>query len=247
MKRFSSLFGCTMIVLTTLPVATASEKSLIEVFDVDRDTVPAGTPAAFEVAFPQASQNEAIRKIGDENFHFVPLTFIPLSDTRTALVSTGANECTGTACSGMNAVHYLDHDAGEPRYPFTLQGEWLNVGAVGSVGNPAERWGWSRDISDVPVLYTEGGGGGQGLFCYYAVLTELRASGPVEIAKIPIEYSNGSSEDSSGQVNGMVTAAEKGKSLTVSYKSGAETFQEVYHRTENGQFKLDGQTRVPSC
>ncbi|WP_266031360.1 hypothetical protein [Brucella intermedia] len=246
MKRSSLILGCMMTMLTTLP-AVSSEKPLIEMTDVDRDTVPAGTPAAFEVAFPQASQNEAVRKIGDDNFHFVPLAFIPLSDTRTALVSTGANECTGAACSGMNAVHYLDHEAGEPRYPFTLRGEWLNVGAVGSVGNPAERWGWSSDISDVPVLYTEGGGGGQGLFCYYAILTELTDSGPVELARIPIEYSNASSDDNSAQINGAITAAEKGRSLTVSYKSGTETFQEIYHRAEDGRFRLDGQTRVPSC
>lgn len=62
MKLSSLILGCMMTMLTTLP-AVSSEKPLIEVTDVDRDTVPAGTPAAFEVAFPLASQNEAVRKI----------------------------------------------------------------------------------------------------------------------------------------------------------------------------------------
>lgn len=85
----------------------ASAQSLIEIQDVDRDNVLAGTPAAFVVAFPEAQRNEAVRAVGDDTYSFVPLAFIPLSDTRVALVSTGANECTGQACSGMNAVHYL--------------------------------------------------------------------------------------------------------------------------------------------
>ncbi|KAB0540364.1 hypothetical protein [Pseudochrobactrum saccharolyticum] len=238
---------CGLATFLTVPAVAVSAQPLFEITAVNRDVVPAGVPAAFEVAFPKAARSEAKVTVGDDNFLFVPLAFIPLSDTRVALVSTGANECTSQACSGLNAVHYLDHDAGEPRYPYTSQGEWLNVGMTGVVGNPADSWGWSADIADAPVLYTEGGGGGQGLFCSFGVLTELGASGPVEIARIPVAFSDARDEATAKEITGMITAAEKGKSITVSYKSGSENFQEVYKRGADGRFTLEGQSRVPSC
>ncbi|WP_427791696.1 hypothetical protein [Brevundimonas diminuta] len=221
-------------------------RSLIDIRDVDRDSVPAGTPAAFGVAFPGAARNEAARQIGDDLYTFVPLTFIPLSDTRVALVSTGANDCTGQACSGMNAVHYLGHDAGEPRYPYSLQGEWLDVGAAGVVGNPALRWGWTTAMGEHPVLYTEAGGVWQGRACGQAVLTELTPEGPVEIASLQIYFSDADAEDGDTGVEGVISAAEKGRSFTVSY-SGSSDFTETYRRGPDGRYRLDGKSRVPAC
>lgn len=231
------------VMVAALP---ASAQSLIEIQDVDRDNVLTGTPAAFVVAFPGAQRNEAVREIGEDTYSFVPLAFIPLSDTRVALVSTGANECTGQACSGMNAVHYLDHDAGAPRYPYTLQGEWLDVGAAGVVGNPALRWGWTKAIAAGPVLYTEAGGVWQGRACGYAVLTELTPAGPVQIARIQTYFSDASADDGEAGVDGVITAADQGRSFTVSY-TGSASFKETYTRGADGQFRLDGQSRVPAC
>ncbi|MEN5147035.1 hypothetical protein [Brevundimonas diminuta] len=229
------------------PATQAStEPSLIEIHDVDRDAVPAGTPAAFDVAFPNAQRNEAVREIDDEIYSFVPLAFVPLSDTRVALISTGANECTGQACSGMNAVHYLDHEAGAPRYPYSLQGEWLDVGAAGVVGNAALRWGWTTAIADNPVLYTEAGGVWQGRACGQAVLTELTSDGPVEIANLQIYFSDASGDESDGDVEGVIVSAEQGRSFTVSY-SGSARFTETYRRGADGRYHLDGQSRVPAC
>lgn len=225
---------------------SASAQSLIEIQDVDRDAVPAGTPAAFAVAFPDAQRNEAVREVGEDSYSFVPLGFIPLTDTLVALVSTGANECMGQACTGLNAVHYLAHDAGTPRYPYSLQGEWLDVGAVGVVGNPALRWGWTRAIADSPVLYTEAGGVWQGRACGYALLTELTPSGPVDIARIPTSFSDASIEGGDPGVEGVITAADKGHSFTVSY-TGSASFNEIYKRGADGQYRLDGKSRVTTC
>jgi hypothetical protein len=242
-KTIAAVCLAAFAVAAALP---ASAQSLIEIQDVDRDNVIAGTPAAFVVAFPEAQRNEAVRKIGDDVYSFVPLAFIPLSDTRVALVSTGANECTGQACSGMNAVHYLDHDAGAPRYPYTLQGEWLDVGAAGVVGNPALRGGWTKAIAANPVLYTEAGGVWQGRGCGYAELTELTPSGPVRIARIQTYFSDASADDGEAGVDGVITAADQGRSFTMSY-TGSASFKETYTRGADGQFRLDGQSRVPAC
>ena len=227
-------------------VPAALAQSVIETRDVNRDAVPAGTPAAFVVAFPDAERNEAVREVGEDAYSFVPLAFIPLSDTRVALVSTGANDCTGQACTGLNAVHYLSHDAGEPRYPYSLQGEWLDVGAVGVMGNPALQWGWSRAITEHPVLFTEAGGVWQGRACGYAVLTELTPSGPKDIARIPTSFSDASVEGGDPGVEGVITSAEKGRSFTVSY-TGSASFDEVYKRGADGEYRVDGTSRVPTC
>lgn len=224
----------------------AGVQPLIETQDVDRDSVPAGTPAAFSVAFPNAERNAAEREIGEDSYSFVPLAFIPLSDTVVALVSTGANECMGQACTGLNTVHYLSHDAGEPRYPYVLKGEWMDVGSVGVNGNPAALWGWTSAIADNPVLYTEAGGSWQGRSCGYAVLTELTPTGPVEIARLQTYFSDASTEDGDPGAEGVITAAEKGRSFTITYK-GADTFSETYRRAADGQFRLDGKSRLPAC
>lgn len=237
---------CLVALASSVVALPVSAQSLIEIKDVDRDAVPAGTPAAFVVAFPDAQRNEAVREIGDYTYVFVPLGFVPLSDTRVALVSTGGNECTAQACTGLNAVHYLSHDAGAPRYPYGLQGEWLDVGAAGVVGNPAMRWGWTRAIADNPVLYTESGGVWQGRACGYVLLTELTPSGPVDIARIPISFSEASIGSGDPGIEGVITTADKARSFTVSY-SGAASFNETYKRGADGWYRLDSKSRVTTC
>lgn len=229
-----------------LAAQSAPSSSLIDIREVDRDGVPAGTPAAFTAAFPGAQRNEAVKQVGEDSYTFVPLAFVPLSDSLVALVSTGSNECIGQACSGLNAVHYLSHEPGKLRYPFAVKGEWLDLGAVGVVGNPALRWGWTDRIADAPVLYTEAGGTWQGRSCSYAVLTALTPAGPVQIARIPTGFSDAGTEGGEPGVDGTITAAEKGASFTVSY-SGSRSFTETYRRGADGQYRLKGKSRVPSC
>ena len=219
-----------------------AEPALFVVQDVNRDTVPAGTPAAFWAAFGDSPRNEASREVDGQDVLFVPLILIALGDDMFALISTGASDC-GGPCSGFNSVHYL-HRMGAD---YHVTGEWMDVGATGRFGNPAFRWGQSDAIAASPVLYTEGGGTWQGYHCGYASLTELGPDGPVEIANIPIHYSNmGAVETGGTQVEGRISAAEQGRSFTVSY-SGTESFTERYVRAEDGLYRLEGQSAVPSC
>ena len=225
--------------------AQAAPQPLFEVTDVNRDTVPAGTPEAFSAAFGFSLKNEATRDVDGTNYLYVPLIQIALPGGRTALVSTGASACDGHVCSGLNSVHYLQRDAGTGRYK--VEGEWMDVGTAGTFGNPATGWGWTDAIADAPVLYTDGGGVWQGYACSTAALTELTPDGPVEIALIPIHYSNGGAvETGATDVTGTITAAEKGRSFTVTY-TGSKSFKERYVRGSDGRYTLSGKTRVPRC
>ncbi|KAI1692935.1 hypothetical protein DdX_20927 [Ditylenchus destructor] len=170
-----------------LPAAAQTVQPLFPVTDVDRDTVPAGTPEAFWAVFGESPRNEAERTVKGEKVTFVPLTLVKLPGEVTALVSTGASDCEAHACAGFNSVHYLRRDKAGHRY--AKIGEWLDIGARGTWGNPAARWGTTDAITGTPVLYTQGGGTWQGYSCDVAVLTELGAKGPVEIARFPIYYS----------------------------------------------------------
>lgn len=220
-----------------------SSRALFDVIDVNRDTVPPGTPEAFWTVFGPSPRNEAMREVDGQHIIYVPLALIPLPDGNVALVSTGANDCVGDACSGLNSIHYLRRE--NARYE--VDGEWIDVGASGAFGNPAMRWGWTDAIADAPVLYTEGGGVWQGYACFHAALTELTEAGPVEIASIPIHYSDGGAVDTGDiALSGEIAAAEKGRSFTVGY-TGSRTFSEHYVRDEEGRYRVAGGTQVPAC
>ena len=219
-------------------------QSMFKIEDVDRDNVKAGTPAGFYAAFKDAERNEATRKVDDTNYTFVPLAYIPLPDGKTALISTGASECTGHVCSGINSVHYLEGSISN----YKVTGEWLNIGTGGTYGNAALSWGWSDAIASSPVLYTDGGGTWQGYSCSYASLTELTPKGPVELANFPVYYSNsGATETGVMEVKGAVTSAEKDRSFTVSYSGLPKTVNEKYVRGKDGKYESVGKSKVPTC
>jgi hypothetical protein len=231
--------------------AQPAEEGLFAVADVNRDTVPAGTPEAFEAAFGEKTRtadrrwHEARRDVGGQNVLFVPLTLIPMPEGRVALISTGAGDCGVSSCSGVNAVHYLRREGAR----YAVGGEWLDVGAGSAFGNPARRWGWTGAIAGDPVVYTEGGGVWQGYACSYASLTRLTPAGPVEIATIPVHYSNeGAAGDEADvvAVSGRIVAAKKDRSFTVRY-TGARTYSERYVRGADGTYRLAGRSRAPRC
>ena len=238
--------------LATLAHAgTTTIEPLFEIRDVERDTVPAGTPAAFEAAFARKTHGgpgrwyEAVQSIDGTNVTFVPLTLVTLPGHVTALVSTGASDCIAQACSGKNAVNYLEGAAAS----YKVTGEWLDVGAVSTMGNPAHRWGVTDAIAAGPVLYTEGGGVWQGYACSFATSTHLTPKGPVEIAVFPVHYSNsGAAADGQAiiDLDGRIIAAEKDKSFTVRY-TGSKAFTERYVIGSDGRYALEGATKLPAC
>ena len=235
--------GVGLLSLACMVSPAAAQTALFPVADVDRDTVPAGTPEAFWAVFGESPKNEAEREVKGQKITFVPLTLVKLPGDVTALVSTGASDCEAHACSGVNSVHYLRR--AKDSYGYVKAGEWLDVGVSGTWGNPAARWGVSDAITSAPVLYTEGGGTWQGYSCDVAVLTELRAKGPVEIARIPIYYSD-ASRDNGPTLRGTITAAERGRSFTVSY-AGSDSFSERYVRGADGRYALEGKSRMKTC
>lgn len=221
----------------------AQPGALFDIVDVARDTVPAGTPAAFEAVFDAPSiRTDAIRQIEGETFVFVPLALLPLSPTRVALVSTAVNECTAPRCAGRTAIHYLDHEEGRPRSPYRQGGEWLDVGARNASGRPVTRWGHTDAIATAPVLYTEAPSPTPGSACTTAVLTELAPAGPVEIARFPVRRGDGAA----GTLDGRIVAADKGRSFTLSY-TGKQAFEETHVRSEDGRFRPATASRVPAC
>lgn len=237
--------GVVSLILSAATIhASAQEaKPLFPVADVDRDTVPAGTPEAFWAVFGESLRNEAVREVKGQKITFVPLTLVKLPGDVTALVSTGASDCEAHACAGLNSVHYLRR--ARDGYDYVKAGEWLDVGVSGTWGNPAARWGVSDAITGTPVLYTQAGGTWQGYSCDVAVLTELGPKGPVEIARVPIYYSD-ASRDNGPTLRGTISAAERGRSFTVSY-AGSDGFSERYVRGTDGIYKLEGKTRMKTC
>lgn len=250
--KYLGIIGLALAV-ATLPADAkqSNQPMLFEVAEVDRETVPAGAPEAFEAAFGRNTRTDnarwyqTVREIDGQAITFVPLTLIPLPGGKVALVSTGASDCTGHACSGFNSVHYLHREGAR----YQVDGEWLAVGASGTLGNPAWRWGWTDAIADAPVLYTEGGGVWQGYACAYASLTHLTPTGPVEIANIPVHYSNSGAaaeETDIVTLTGHIIAAEKDQSFTVRY-TGSRTFNEQYVRGADGRYNLARRSQMPRC
>lgn len=242
-KNIGALLSILVVATSPANAGQASQRALFEVIDVNRDTVPAGTPAAFEAAFGPAPRNEALHNVYGSAYLFVPLALIPLPDGRVALISTATTQCDNQTCSGLNSVHYLEED--KARYQ--VDGEWLSIGTSGVLGNPARRWGWTDAIADVPVLYTEGDRSGESGACIHATLTALTPVGPVEIASLPI-HSSTKRKSGTGDIVliGTITAAEKGRSFTISY-DGTQTFSERYVRGADGRYEVQGGTRVPGC
>lgn len=232
-----------IVAAAAIPASSQTDKALFPVTDVNRDTVPAGTPEAFAAVFGTSPKNEAEREVKGQKITFVPLTMIKLPGEVTALVSTGASDCEAHACAGLNSVHYLRRD--KDSYRYVKAGEWLAVGAAGTWGNPAARWGTTDAITGTPVLYTQAGGTWQGYSCDVAVLTELGAKGPAEIARVPIYYSD-ASRDNGPALRGTISAAERGTSFTVAY-TGSESFSERYVRAPDGTYKLEGKSRMKTC
>jgi hypothetical protein len=231
------------LVFTGFPASAQETKPLFPLTEVDRDTVPPGTPEAFWAVFGESLRNEAVREVKGQKVTFVPLTLIKLPGDVTALVSTGASDCEAHACAGLNSVHYLRRDKDSHRY--VKAGEWLDVGVSGTWGNPAARWGTTDAITGSPVLYTEGGGTWQGYSCDVAVLTELGPKGPTEIARVPVYFSD-ASRDNGPTLRGTITMAERGRSFTVTY-AGSGSFSERYVRGAGGRYTLEGKTRMKTC
>jgi hypothetical protein len=214
-----------------------------EIVAVSEDDTP--TPLAleaFRAAFGRASP-ALVSRDGNE-FDFSPLMTVEMEGGMIALLSTGAMRNAGHSSSGVNAVHYFTREVGRLR----AVREWFGVGAEGSHGVAASVWGLSRSISRWPVIYTEGGGTWQGCTVTFATLTELRPTGPVDVAHIPVYFSDSGmvSEGAAREVEGALSEAIPDRSFTVDY-SGSLRFREIYVRQDENYRLASGESRMPGC
>lgn len=232
-----------LLLLALAGTGAAAQRPLVPVRESDPDQAGPLAHEAFRAVFGRARQAPVTRD--GRAYDFAPVTAVELGGGRIALVSTGALRDAGHAEGGLNAIHYLARVRGRLR----VTGRWFGLGAGGSHGVSATQWGVSRALSRWPVLYTEGGGTWQGCTVSFATLTELRPTGPVDVAFFPVGFDNGGMVERprARRIDGAIAAAVPDRSFTVRY-SGSLRFGETYARTGN-RYRLAGrrESRMPGC
>jgi hypothetical protein len=142
----------------------------------------------------------------------------------------------------LNAIHYLKSGPGG----WVKQGEWIDLGATGSVGNGATSWAFSSLLGRNPYLITAGGGVWQGCAIGSTVVTELAPDGPVDRGSFIDGMSSGAGiGQKEEQYDGKIAAAVPDRSFTVAY-TGTRAFRQQYV-LKDGKYALVGNDRVPGC
>ncbi len=210
----------------------------------DVHTLPQEEQAAraFEAAFGQ--RGSATVTIDGDQVRFEPqrLLWMPPG---AVLISEGEAPDAPHASGGHIAIHYL-RPAGDR---FEVTRRFVPAVTTGSSGKLGE-WSVSSRFGERPVITAAGGGTFQGYSCTVLTLTEVGPSGPVELAEIPLSYSDaGAQEDpeEATEIEGKIANVVKGRSFEVVY-SGAEEFTERYVRS-GGRYVLEGggETRMRRC
>lgn len=248
--RKSFLALLTLPVLLTAPAASAFDPdtpvgAVKEAFPVvlgsDEDTT---IDAAFRAAFglPKGAAAEAERVIDDRTYHFRPAAIHLLEDNTGVLLSVGGLDEAGHGDGGLNAIHYLKSSPNG----WVKQGEWMDVGAVGTVGNGATSWAFTRLLGRNPYLVTAGGGVWQGCAVSTAAVTELTPDGPVDRGGFTDSMSSGAGIGQKEEsYDGQIVAAAPDKSFTVAY-TGTRSLKQQYV-LKDGKYGLVGKDHVPGC
>lgn len=146
--------------------------------------------------------------------------------------------------SGYVAVQYLKAvDRG-----FRVVKSWPEAIKSGSFGQMSEM-AVSRKFSELPVVYTNGGGTWQGYTCAWTTLTELRPEGPVELANIMTTYDDsGATVDREAvSTEGKIADIVPGKSFKVRF-TGTRRFDADYVRKGNAYVLQGGeQNALQGC
>lgn len=219
----------------------AAKPAFPVVLESDEDTT---IGLAFRTAFglPKGAEASATREIDGRSYSFRPAAIHLLPNNVGVLLSLGSLEDAGHGDGGINAIHYLQ---GGPS-GWQKKGEWLNLGAVGTVGNAATAWAFSDAIGKNPYLVTSGGGVWQGCAISTATLTELAPDGPVDRAGFTDGMSSGAGVgQTDSEYDGKIVAAEPDKSVTVGY-TGTRSFEQRYV-LKGGKYELVGSDQVPGC
>jgi hypothetical protein len=208
-------------------------------------TLPPSEQAAraFQAAFGR--KNAVTLKSGQnrEATKFTPgkLVWAPFGPV---LLSEGNVLDASHASAGQLAAIYLKPNG----TGFAAEKKFIPAVESGSFGSLSE-WSVSLNLSSNPVVYVEGGGTWQGYTCSVATLLELAPNAPVEIAQIPVYYSNaGTITDNSKptELKGRIANVVEGQSFDVSY-SGSRRFTDHYVR-RGAKYMLKGaRSQMQEC
>lgn len=200
---------------------------------------------AFEAAF--GARGEAVVAVpgdgADEDVRYAPgrlmwPAFGPV------LLSEGKVQDPAHVSAGRIAIHYLK-PAGDR---FEVVRAFPAGVVTGSSGQVAQ-WSVSPRFSNWPVIVSEGGGTWQGYTCSWLKLTELRPSGPVELANVPLAYDDSGAkadETEATSIEGKILNVVKNQSFDVVY-SGGRAFSEHYVRSGDRYVVAGGASNMKTC
>jgi hypothetical protein len=197
--------------------------------------------AMFKAVYGKAAP--AIYVVEEQNYSFSPVAVQPIEGGIFALISMGDSDNNGHAQSGMNAIHYLRKTGAG----YKVVGEWMGMGAAGTMGQPALSYALTNKLGKNPYLITQGGGTWQGYTCEWTHLTELTPDIPIERGSFPSGYSNSGemSNRKRQNIEGIITAAVPDVSFTVRF-SGTRKFTQLWVRDED-KYNLKKGYEVPEC
>ncbi len=194
--------------------------------------------AAVAVAFKdgRARTDEGGQRYTFDDDKLVDTPFGPV------LISEGSVVDPGHASAGRIDIAYLRPEGDG----FTLVRNYPAAAIAGSFGRLSS-WQVDDRFADMPTLRTEGGFTGQGITCSAVVLTELRPTGPVEMAQVPIGVDNTGSglPGADDSVEGSFTDISRNQGFAVRY-AGSKAFTDRWER-KGDRYVLIGPSQVPEC
>lgn len=197
---------------------------------------------AFGVKHIPDAEAIVTREVEGRNYIFTPAAVHLMGDSRAVLLSLGSAPDAGHSDGGINAVHYLKSS---PR-GWILEGEWLGLGSVGTVGNAATSWTFTGLLGKNPYLVTAGGGVWQGCMISTTGLTELTPERPLDRGSFTNAMSSGAGiGQEEAEYSGQIIAATKDRSFTVGY-SGTKSLRQNYV-LRGGAYQLVGKDQIPGC
>ncbi|NIJ36687.1 hypothetical protein FHR22_001336 [Sphingopyxis panaciterrae] len=222
------------------PVGEKEEAFPVTLGSDEDTTIALGFRAAFGLA--RGAEPQVARTIDGQDYVFRPVAIHLLPNNVGVLLSIGSLEDAGHSESGLNAIHYLKSSPAG----WVKQGEWIGLGATGTVGNGATSWAFSTLLGRNPYLITAGGGVWQGCAIGSAAVTELTPDGPVDRGGFTEGMSSGAGLGQTEQdYEGKIAAAVPDKSFTVAY-TGTRAFEQQYV-LKGGKYELVGKDQVPGC
>lgn len=166
--------------------------------------------------------------------------------TGAVLVAPGAHAQALPATTGTLGVFYLKEEQGA----FRVEGRWPQALDGAIMGDPPE-WEISTAFGAAPVIVSTAGGVWQGVRCETTTLTELAASGPVNLIAFRAIYDNTGAARDGGEVasiKGAISNIVADKSFDVDF-TGSRSFTQRYGRFGQRYQRLDADPTqtMPDC